>query len=153
MKYIMIPAMFALSMCTPVHAMDNQDCKYTKTVNQSGGEIVSSTTDYDCKTTPTVIVKESSPTTIYRTGTTVSSPVTTTRVVSSTPVYHNNQSNQNYNILETIVREVIWPGTITGSGVSRSRPFKVGNGISVSFQRRDRGKCYANWNTGGTDCY
>ena len=50
-NYIMIPMAFALSMCTPVHAMDNQDCKYTKTVNQSEGEIVSSTVDYDCKTT------------------------------------------------------------------------------------------------------
>ena len=147
MKYIMIPAMFALSMCTPVHAMDNQDCKYTKTVNQSEGQIVSSTTDYDCKTTPTVIVKENSPTVIYRTGTTVSSPVTTTRVVSSTPVYHNNHSNQNYNVLETIVREVIWPGRI-----QTSRPFEVGN-MTVSFKRRDKGKCYYNYDKQGLDCY
>ena len=148
MKYIMIPMMVALSCCTPVHAMDeNQDCKYTKTVNQNGGEIVSSTTDYDCKTTPKVVYKESTPTVIYREGTTVSSPVTTTRVVSSTPVYHNNHSNQNYNVLETIVREVIWPGKI-----QTSRPFEVGN-MTVSFKRRDRGKCYANWNTGGVDCY
>jgi len=147
MKYIMIPAMFALSMCTPVHAMDNQDCKYTKTVNQSEGQIVSSTTDYDCKTTPTVIVKENSPTVIYRTGTTVSSPVTTTRVVSSTPVYHNNHSNQNYNVLETIVREVIWPG-----GIQTSRPFEVGN-MTVSFKRRDKGKCYYNYDKQGLDCY
>ena len=140
--------MVALSCCTPVHAMDeNQDCKYTKTVNQNGGEIVSSTTDYDCKTTPKVVYKESTPTVIYREGTTVSSPVTTTRVVSSTPVYHNNHSNQNYNVLETIVREVIWPGKI-----QTSRPFDVGN-MTVSFKRRDRGKCYANWNTGGVDCY
>ena len=143
----MIPAMFALSMCTPVHAMDNQDCKYTKTVNQSEGQIVSSTTDYDCKTTPTVIVKENSPTVIYRTGTTVSSPVTTTRVVSSTPVYHNNHSNQNYNVLETIVREVIWPG-----GIQTSRPFEVGN-MTVSFKRRDKGKCYYNYDKQGLDCY
>ena len=144
----MIPMMVALSCCTPVHAMDeNQDCKYTKTVNQNGGEIVSSTTDYDCKTTPKVVYKESTPTVIYREGTTVSSPVTTTRVVSSTPVYHNNHSNQNYNVLETIVREVIWPGKI-----QTSRPFDVGN-MTVSFKRRDRGKCYANWNTGGVDCY
>ena len=34
MKYIMILAMFLLSMCTPVHAMENQDFKNTKTVNQ-----------------------------------------------------------------------------------------------------------------------
>ena len=153
MKYIMIPMMVALSCCSPVHAMDeNQDCKYTKTVNQNGGEIVSSTTDYDCKTTPKVVYKESTPTVIYREGTTVSSPVTTTRVVSSTPVYHNNHSNQNYNVLETIVREVIWPGSITGSGIQTSRPFNVGN-MTVSFKRRDRGKCYANWDTGGVDCY
>lgn len=147
MKYIMIPAFFALTMCTPVHAMDNQDCKYTKTVNQSDGEIVSSTTDYDCKTTPKVVYKESSPTVVYRTGTTVSSPVTTTRVVSSTPVYHNNHSNQNYNILETIVREVIWPG-----GVTTSRPFEVGN-MTVSFKKRNRGSCYWNYNTNSQDCY
>ena len=148
MKYIMIPAMFALSMCTPVHAMDNQDCKYTKTVNQSDGEIVSSKTDYDCKTTPQIVYKENTPTVIYREGTTVSSPVTTTRVVSSTPVYHNNhQTHRNHNILETIIREVVWPGR-----VSQSRPFQVGN-ATVSFKRRDRGSCYWNYNTQSQDCY
>lgn len=147
-NYIMIPMAFALSMCTPVHAMDNQDCKYTKTVNQSEGEIVSSTTDYDCKTTPTVIVKESEPTVIYRTGTTVSSPVTTTRVVSSTPVYHNNQSNRTIEDLVNIaIREVIWPGRI-----QTSRPFEVGN-MTVSFKRRDKGKCYYNYDKQGLDCY
>tara|TARA_B100000085_G_scaffold188802_1_gene172743 strand:- start:1117 stop:1566 length:450 start_codon:yes stop_codon:yes gene_type:complete len=147
-NYIMIPMAFALSMCTPVHAMDNQDCKYTKTVNQSEGTIVSSTVDYDCKTTPTVIVKESEPTVIYRTGTTVSSPVTTTRVVSSTPVYHNNQSNRTIEDLVNIaIREVIWPGRI-----QTSRPFEVGN-MTVSFKRRDKGQCYYNYDKQGLDCY
>ena len=146
-KYIMIPAMFALSMCTPVHAMDNQDCKYTKTVNQSGGEIVSSTTDYDCKTTPTVIVKESSPTVIYRTGTTVSSPVTTTRVVSSTPVYHNNHSNQNISdIVSIVAREIIFAG-------AQHRTVTNNNGWSITFPNRKQGACYATDDLKGTVCY
>ena len=144
MKYIMIPAMFALSMCTPVHAMDNQDCKYTKTVNQSGGEIVSSTTDYDCKTTPTVIVKESSPTVIYRTGTTVSSPVTTTRVVSSTPVYHNN--HQTTDVITEVAKEIFFRG-------AQSKYVQIG-GISVGFKNRQKGKCYHQYGTGGgMKCY
>ena len=140
MKYIMIPAMFALSMCTPVHAMDNQDCKYTKTVNQSDGQIVSSTTDYDCKTTPTVIVKESSPTVIYRTGTTVSSPVTTTRVVSSTPVYHNN--HQTTNVVTEVAKQLIF-----GNSTHRV----IG---PVTLWNRQKGKCYSQWGTGGgMKCY
>lgn len=145
MKYIMITAIAALSMCTPVHAMENQDCKYTKTVNQSGGEIVSSTTDYDCKTTPTVIVKESEPTIVYRDGTTVSSPtVTTTRVVSSTPVYHNNHSNTNRTI-QDLAKILIFGG-------AQSKYIHVGN-ISIGLKNRQNGVCYANYETGGTDCY
>ena len=145
MKYIMIPAFFALTMCTPVHAMDNQDCKYTKTVNQSNGEIVSSTTDYDCKTTPKVVYKESSPTVIYRTGTTVSSPVTTTRVVSSTPVYHNN-NHQTTNVITDIAKEIFFRGT-------KSKYYHTTNGqISVGFHNRKRGACYHVY--GGNDvCY
>tara|TARA_B100000073_G_scaffold163353_1_gene135160 strand:+ start:480 stop:911 length:432 start_codon:yes stop_codon:yes gene_type:complete len=143
MKYIMIPAMFALSMCTPVHAMDNQDCKYTKTVNQSEGQIVSSTTDYDCKTTPTVIVKENSPTVIYRTGTTVSSPVTTTRVVSSTPVYHNN--HQTTNIITDIAKEIFFGGAAHRQ-VSH-------NGWVIQVPNRKKGACYATDDLRGTVCY
>ena len=138
--------MFALSMCTPVHAMDNQDCKYTKTVNQSEGEIVSSTVDYDCKTTPTVIVKESEPTVIYRTGTTVSSPVTTTRVVSSTPVYHNNQSNRT---IEDLVNRSQKKYSFV---VPKPKTFEVGN-ICLDFKRRDKGQCYYNYDKQGLDCY
>ena len=147
MKYIMIPAMFALSMCTPVHAMDNQDCKYTKTVNQSEGQIVSSTTDYDCKTTPTVIVKESEPTVIYRTGTTVSSPVTTTRVVSSTPVYHNNHSNQNISdIVSIVAKEIFFSG-------AASRTITTNDGFRVTIPNRKKGTCYATKDFIGTVCY
>lgn len=145
MKYIMIPAFFALTMCTPVHAMDNQDCKYTKTVNQSDGEIVSSTTDYDCKTTPKVVYKESTPTVIYREGTTVSSPVTTTRVVSSTPVYHNN-NHQTTNVITDIAKVIFFRGT-------KSKYYHTTNGqISVGFHNRKRGACYHVY--GGSDvCY
>lgn len=145
MKYIMIPAFFALTMCTPVHAMDNQDCKYTKTVNQSDGEIVSSTTDYDCKTTPKVVYKESTPTVIYREGTTVSSPVTTTRVVSSTPVYHNN-NHQTTNVITDIAKVIFFRGT-------KSKYYHTTNGqISVGFHNRKRGACYHVY--GGNDvCY
>ena len=148
-RYIMIPAMLALSMCTPVHAMDNQDCKYTKTVNQSGGEIVSSTTDYDCKTTPTVIVKENSPTVIYRTGTTVSNPVTTTRVVSSTPVYHNNHSTTD--IVTEALKQVVF-GLNNGAQVQFKR-VHVGN-VSVGLWNRQKGKCYHVYGNGGKNvCY
>ena len=142
-NYIMIPMAFALSMCTPVHAMDNQDCKYTKTVNQSEGQIVSSTTDYDCKTTPTVIVKENSPTVIYRTGTTVSSPVTTTRVVSSTPVYHNN--HQTTNIITDIAKEIFFGGAAHRQ-VSH-------NGWVIQVPNRKKGACYATDDLRGTVCY
>lgn len=149
MKYIMIPMMVALSCCNPVHAMDeNQDCKYTKTVNQNGGEIVSSKTDYDCKTTPKVVYKESTPTVIYREGTTVSSPVTTTRVVSSTPVYYNN-NHQTTNVITDIAKVIFFGG-------AQSKYFHqpIGNKtITVGFKNRQRGSCYANYETGGTDCY
>jgi hypothetical protein len=142
MKYIMIPMMLAITCCTPVHAMDNQDCKYTKTVNQSDGEIVSSTTDYDCKTTPTVIVKESTPV-IYRTGTTVSSPVTTTRVVSTTPVYHNN--HQTTNIITDIAKEIFFGGAAHRQ-VSH-------NGWVIQVPNRKKGACYATDDLRGTVCY
>tara|TARA_B100000035_G_scaffold90784_1_gene76617 strand:- start:277 stop:648 length:372 start_codon:yes stop_codon:yes gene_type:complete len=123
--------------------MDNQDCKYTKTVNQSEGQIVSSTTDYDCKTTPTVIVKENSPTVIYRTGTTVSSPVTTTRVVSSTPVYHNN--HQTTNIITDIAKEIFFGGAAHRQ-VSH-------NGWVIQVPNRKKGACYATDDLRGTVCY
>ena len=142
----MIPMMVALSCCTPVHAMDeNQDCKYTKTVNQNGGEIVSSTTDYDCKTTPKVVYKESTPTVIYREGTTVSSPVTTTRVVSSTPVYHNN-NHQTTNVITDIAKVIFFRGT-------KSKYYHTTDGqISVGIHNRKRGACYHVY--GGNDvCY
>lgn len=145
MKYIMIPMMVALSCCTPVHAMDeNQDCKYTKTVNQNGGEIISSTTDYNCKTTPKVVYKESTPTVIYREGTTVSSPVTTTRVVSSTPVYHNN-NHQTTNVI-TDIAKVIFFGGAQHRQVSH-------NGWVIQVPNRKKGACYATDDLTGTVCY
>ena len=81
-----------------------QDCKYTKTVNQSGGEIVSSTTNYDCNTPPKVIIKEV-PKVVYKTVQ-PTTRVISTRVVSSTPVYHN-PPQQNNNLIGQILGSVI----------------------------------------------
>ena len=122
----------AILMTTSAFA---QDCKYQKVVTQKNGEIVTSTTDYDCETKPKVIYQEiEKPVYIYRDST----PVVTERVVYSEPTYHYPQSN----IVSTIV----------GSLFNNYNTVNVGN-ISATFKIRQKGKCYANWETGGTDCY
>lgn len=122
----------AIFMTTSAFA---QDCKYQKVVTQKSGEIVMSTTDYNCETKPKVIYKEiEKPVYIYRDST----PIVTERIVYSEPTYHYPQSN----IVSTIV----------GSLFNNYNTVNVGN-ISATFKIRQKGKCYANWTTGGTDCY
>ena len=71
----------AILMTTSAFA---QDCKYQKVVTQKNGEIVTSTTDYDCETKPKVIYKQiEKPVYIYRD----SNPVVTERIVHSQPIY------------------------------------------------------------------
>ena len=123
----------AILMTTSAFA---QDCKYQKVVTQKSGEIVSSTTDYDCETKPKVIYKQiEKPVYIYRDST----PVVTERVVYSEPIYQQPKRN----FVSTII------GTVLDVGFNT---VNAGN-VTATFKIRKRGKCYANWTTGGTDCY
>ncbi len=142
----------AILMTTSAFA---QDCKYQKVVTQKSGEIVSSTTDYDCETKPKVIYKEiEKPVYIYRDST----PVVTERVVYSEPTYHKPQPSIVSTIVGTLINHKINQtiyknapvGTVFGYGITNN--VKIGN-TSISYKVHEPGSCYANWTTGGTDCY
>ena len=116
----------AILMTTSAFA---QDCKYQKVVTQKSGEIVTSTTDYNCETKPKVIYKEiEKPIYIYRDST----PVITETIVYSEPTYYQPKNN----FVSTIV------GTLLNVGK-----------VSVGYKIRHKGRCYANWKTGGKTCY
>ena len=126
LKYIAMAMVMLPVACAPAHA--EQDCKYTKTVNQSGGEIVSSTTNYDCNTPPKVIIKEV-PKVVYKTVQ-PTTRVISTRVVSSTPVYHN-PPQQNNNLIGQILGSVI----NYNSRVAVTGSVNIG-GVSVGFSKK-----------------
>jgi hypothetical protein len=55
-------------------------------------------------------------------------------------VYSNNNSN--------------WGGSIvTGTSNVIGGIFNTIGGVVVTVKTRERGSCYANWKTGGRDCY
>ena len=109
-------------------------------ISEVSPEILSAKTEMNCSTQPqeNVQVTESSPQeTMVQEGI---PEVGTTRVISRkvidvTPVTTYNGHNYRY--------------------IPKSmNTFSIG-GITVTFDshRTKRGKCYANWTTGGTDCY
>ena len=84
-------------------------------------------------------------------------PSTSQSVTYSNPTYYNEPSILN-NIFDILLNHEINQtlhknapiGTVFGYGVTNN--IKIGN-VSVNYKLHEPGKCYANWETGGTDCY
>ena len=137
-----------------VSCANAQDCKYQKIITQKDGEVVTSTTDYNCETKPKIVYKEvEKPIYVYRNA----EPIVSESVTYSEPTYYNKPNIVN-TIIGTIVNHKINQtlhknapiGTVFGYGVTNN--VKVGS-VSVNYKLHKPGKCYANWETGGTDCY
>ena len=117
-------------------ACDQATVKAKKNIiSEVSPEILSAKTEMNCSTQPqkNVQVTESSPQeTVVQEGI---PEVGTTRVIS---------------------RKIIdvTPAPVVQYIPNRSQGFTIG-GITISFANPHRraGKCYANWTTGGTDCY
>ena len=84
-------------------------------------------------------------------------PSTSQSVTYSNPTYYNEPSILN-NIFGILVNHEINQtlhknapiGTVFCYGLTNN--IKIGN-VSVNYKLHEPGKCYANWETGGTDCY
>ena len=120
-------------------------------ISQVSPEVLSANTDMVCKSEDTVVVAEAPVVNSVPTETVVvqnSQPIVTERIISgkvidtypSDVVYSNNNSN--------------WGGSIvTGTSNVIGGIFKSIGGVVISVKTRERGSCYANWKTGGRDCY
>lgn len=114
----------AILMTTSAFA---QDCKYQKVVTQKSGEIVTSTTDYNCETKPKVIYKEiEKPVYIYRDST----PIVTESIVYSEPIYQQPKRSVINSIVSTLIN--------SGINVNALPAFNIGNNVTVTlFEETD----------------
>jgi len=104
-----------------------------KVIGEVSPEVLTAKTEMNCSTKESVQITEAQPeeTPVIQEGI----PVVTERIIS---------------------RKIIdvTPTSVVQYIPNRSQGFTIG-GITVSFgnPHRKAGKCYANWQTGGTDCY
>ena len=104
-----------------------------KVIGEVSPEVLTAKTEMNCSTKDPVQITEAQPeeTPVIQEGV----PVVTERIIS---------------------RKIIdvTPAPVVQYIPNRSQGFTIG-GITISFgnPHRKAGKCYANWQTGGTDCY
>ena len=104
-----------------------------KVISEVSPEVLTAKTEMNCSTKDPVQITEAQPeeTPVIQEGV----PVVTERIIS---------------------RKIIdvTPAPVVQYIPNRSQGFTIG-GITISFgnPHRKAGKCYANWQTGGTDCY
>ena len=104
-----------------------------KVIGEVSPEVLTAKTEMNCSTKESVQITEAQPeeTPVIQEGV----PVVTERIIS---------------------RKIIdvTPAPVVQYIPNRSQGFTIG-GITISFgnPHRKAGKCYANWQTGGTDCY
>ena len=104
-----------------------------KVIGEVSPEVLTAKTEMNCSTKDPVQITEAQPeeTPVIQEGV----PVVTERIIS---------------------RKIIdvTPTSVVQYIPNRSQGFTIG-GITISFgnPHRKAGKCYANWQTGGTDCY
>ena len=104
-----------------------------KVIGEVSPEVLTAKTEMNCSTKESVQITEAQPeeTPVIQEGV----PVVTERIIS---------------------RKIIdvTPTSVVQYIPNRSQGFTIG-GITISFgnPHRKAGKCYANWQTGGTDCY
>jgi hypothetical protein len=114
-----------------------------KVIGEVSPEVLSARTEMNCSTKEELPVHAAAPQ--PEVTITESSPVVTERIITE-PV-----------VTERIIsRKVIdvTPSNVVQYIPNSNQGFTIG-GITLSFDphRNKRGKCYANWQTGGTDCY
>ena len=104
-----------------------------KVIGEVSPEVLTAKTEMNCSTKESVQITEAQPeeTPVIQEGV----PVITERIIS---------------------RKIIdvTPSSVVQYIQNRSQGFTIG-GMTISFgnPHRKAGKCYANWQTGGTDCY
>tara|TARA_B100001093_G_C26745027_1_gene978452 strand:- start:681 stop:1325 length:645 start_codon:yes stop_codon:yes gene_type:complete len=114
-----------------------------KVIGEVSPEVLTARTEMNCSTKEELPVHAAAPQ--PEVTITESSPVITERIITE-PV-----------VTERIIsRKVIdvTPSNVVQYIPNSNQGFTIG-GITLSFDphRNKRGKCYANWQTGGTDCY
>lgn len=114
-----------------------------KVIGEVSPEVLTARTEMNCSTKEELPVHAAAPQ--PEVTITESSPVVTERIITE-PV-----------VTERIIsRKVIdvTPSNVVQYIPNSNQGFTIG-GITLSFDphRNKRGKCYANWQTGGTDCY
>ena len=114
-----------------------------KVIGEVSPEVLTARTEMNCSTKEELPVHAAAPQ--PEVTITESSPVVTERIITE-PV-----------VTERIIsRKVIdvTPSNVVQYIPNSNQGFTIG-GITLTFDphRNKRGKCYANWQTGGTDCY
>jgi hypothetical protein len=139
---------------TENNACDNATVNAKKSIiSQVSPEILSAKTEMNCSTKDEMPVHVAAPQPkvqiverpIVETSTVIqSSPVVTERIISTPVVTERIISRKVIDTTHSPVIQYIPNGsTITVGGFT----------IGFSGKTRERGKCYANWKTGGKDCY
>ena len=112
-----------------------------KVIGEVSPEVLTAKTEMNCSTKDPVQITEAQPeeTPVIQEGIPVD-PVGTTRVISTKVIDVTPVTSYNGHHYQYIPKSM--------------NSFSIG-GITLTFDphRNKRGKCYANWTTGGTDCY
>jgi hypothetical protein len=114
-----------------------------KVIGEVSPEVLTARTEMNCSTKEELPVHAAAPQ--PEVTITESSPVVTERIITEPVVTER--------IISTKVIDVT-PSNVVQYIPNSNQGFTIG-GITLSFDphRNKRGKCYANWQTGGTDCY
>ena len=114
-----------------------------KVIGEVSPEVLTARTEMNCSTKEELPVHAAAPQ--PEVTITESSPVVTERIITEPVVTERIISRKIIDVTPAPVVQYI-PNSNQG--------FTIG-GITLSFDphRNKRGKCYANWQTGGTDCY
>jgi hypothetical protein len=114
-----------------------------KVIGEVSPEVLTARTEMNCSTKEELPVHAAAPQ--PEVTITESSPVVTERIITEPVVTER--------IISTKVIDVT-PSNVVQYIPNSNNGFTIG-GITLTFDphRNKRGKCYANWQTGGTDCY
>lgn len=134
---------------TENNACENATVNAKKSIiSQVSPEVLSATTEMNCSTKEELPVHAAVPqpeVNIVERPVVQSAPVVTERIIVTQPV-----------VTERIIsRKIIdtSPSYVVQSNNSQGLIQSLIGGLTIGFSNKQSGKCYANWTTGGTDCY
>ena len=116
-------------------------------ISQVSPEVLSATTEMNCSTKEELPVHAAVPqpeVNIVERPIVQSSPVVTERIITQPVVTERIISRK---IIDT------GPSYVVQSSNSQGLIQSLIGGLTIGFSNKQSGKCYANWTTGGTDCY